>query len=212
MNDLKQFLAALLKRWWPLMSCAVFTALGLIAALSRRGNAWIIGGTALLAVTFLLYAAFGVWRDEHRRVLESNSKEPPPVSRAPEWQHLSEKFETCSSCVRADWHSTDGVTTWRLAGGYAESKPIEALCIFAGALLLKSPNVYAAVKDEVRCETEHLYRWLSFIKSTISSDSVDYGIQQDDAGNSLGVIVFGHYSGIAHTSALLCTRCSAQEL
>jgi hypothetical protein len=159
MNDLRQFLAALLKRWWPLMSCAVFTALGLIAALSRRGNAWTIAGTGLFALAFLLYAAFGVWRDEHGKLLEASSKEHQLVSRAPDWQRLADKFEACSRFVRADWHSTKGVTTWRLAGGYAESKPIEALCIFAGALLLKSPHVYAGVKDEVRAETEALNRW-----------------------------------------------------
>lgn len=149
-----------------------------------------------------------------RRTQEAarSSKEQPPVSWAPEWQRLADRFEACSRFVRADWSTSERATTWRLAGGYDESKPIESLCIFAGALLLKSPNVYAAVNDEVRNETEALRRWLTFIKSINVSDSVNYGTQQDDAGNSLGVLVFDSYSGIAHTSALLCTKCAAQEL
>jgi hypothetical protein len=48
-----------------------------------------------LALAFLLYAAFGVWRDEHRKLLETRSKELQQVSRAPEWQRLADKFEAC---------------------------------------------------------------------------------------------------------------------
>ncbi len=212
MNDLRQFLAALLKRWWALMSCAAFTALGLIAALSKRSNVWTIGGTALLALAFLLYAAFGVWRDEHGRLLEASVKEQRPVSRAPEWQQLADRFETCSRFVRADWQSTKGETTWRLAGGSTECKPIETLCILAGSMLVKSLNVHAGLPGDVSAETEPFRRWLTFVKSTNASDSMNYAEEQDDAGNSLGFIYFGSYGGIAHTSALLCMRCSADEL
>jgi hypothetical protein len=41
---------------------------------------------------------------------------------------------------------------------------------------------------------------------------MNYGEEQDDAGNSMGFIFFGSYNEIAHVSTQLCIKCSAQEL
>jgi hypothetical protein len=59
------FTASLLKHWWALMSCAAFTILGVYVAASNKGNAWIVGGTTVLAAACFVVAAYQTWRDQY---------------------------------------------------------------------------------------------------------------------------------------------------
>jgi hypothetical protein len=67
MANIRDFLAALWTEWWPLMSCAAFTALSVIAARVKKDpSKWIVRGTSTLAVFFFGLASFFAWNAEHQ--------------------------------------------------------------------------------------------------------------------------------------------------
>ena len=74
MNIFAKFIAALLRKWWALMSCAAFTILGLWASIENKSNAWVVSGIITLAVIFFLVAAFGAWCQEHSNFLSAERK------------------------------------------------------------------------------------------------------------------------------------------
>src|ERR1035438_5503079 len=74
MDTFKLFIAALSRKWWALMSCAAFTLLSLWVAMENKSNAWAVSGIAALAVIFFLIASFGVWSEEHSRLVLAERK------------------------------------------------------------------------------------------------------------------------------------------
>lgn len=67
LDSIGLFALALLKHWWALLSCALFTGLGVYAAATNKSNAWVVAGSGVLAFLLFLVAAFMVWRDEHQK-------------------------------------------------------------------------------------------------------------------------------------------------
>lgn len=65
--DLWLFVKALCKHWWALLSCAVFTGIGVFAAWSDKGNLWIVSASCVAAVLMLIVAAYRSWKDEHSK-------------------------------------------------------------------------------------------------------------------------------------------------
>jgi hypothetical protein len=63
-----QFIEAVWKYWWALMSCAAFTILGVWAEYFSKTNHWIVKASFVLTVLFLLIACFFAWRDQHSKV------------------------------------------------------------------------------------------------------------------------------------------------
>jgi hypothetical protein len=74
MNTFALFIAALWRKWWALMSCAVFTLLSLWVAMENKSNAWVVSGIATLAVIFFLVASFGAWSEEHSKLVLTERK------------------------------------------------------------------------------------------------------------------------------------------
>lgn len=72
------FVKALFKGWWAMMSCAAFTALGVYVAATNKGNTWVVGGSAVLAVVFFVVAAYLTWKDEHDRYVHEVAKNQKP--------------------------------------------------------------------------------------------------------------------------------------
>ena len=72
---LKAFAIELSKHWIPLMSCAAFTLLSLVLAElpPDQSNTWLVRGTGILAVIFLLVSSYKTWAEEHllRRKVEA---------------------------------------------------------------------------------------------------------------------------------------------
>ena len=77
-SEIRLYLAALGKRWWALMSCAVFTILGLIVLAWGKSNKWNLWVTFGVAMAMLLLASFLAWLDEHRTVLSERLKNENP--------------------------------------------------------------------------------------------------------------------------------------
>jgi len=74
MIDFLQFGKAIGKRWWALMSCAVFTFLGLYVALMEKSNRWLLVASVLAAIGLFIVAAFGAWHDELTKARELHRK------------------------------------------------------------------------------------------------------------------------------------------
>jgi hypothetical protein len=66
MDGLRLFGAALLKKWLALMSCAVFTFIGLYALVFQKSNGWVVGASFSAAVVLFLCSTFLAWNDEHK--------------------------------------------------------------------------------------------------------------------------------------------------
>lgn len=88
--SIRQFLTALVKLWWALMSCAGFTFLGIYAAATNRGNTWIVGGSGVLAALFFGVAAYRAWLYEHNRYMDEAAK-----NQRPDIQGEAFKFSGC---------------------------------------------------------------------------------------------------------------------
>jgi hypothetical protein len=57
---------ALWKRWWALMSCAVFTGIGIYAAWYGKSNSWIVWVSCITTVIMFLVASFLAWNEEYK--------------------------------------------------------------------------------------------------------------------------------------------------
>lgn len=79
MDDLKQFLMAVWRFWWSLLSCALFTVLGVYAAYTQKSNTWIVYASLSLAGVCLLLACFLAWREEHRRFTFEVARNQKPL-------------------------------------------------------------------------------------------------------------------------------------
>jgi hypothetical protein len=66
--DFITYLKAVRKHWWPLMSCALFTLLGMWVLYADKSNAWALRGTFGIAGFCLFWAEYRAWLDEHRQV------------------------------------------------------------------------------------------------------------------------------------------------
>src|SRR5437667_9681551 len=70
------YLQALWVHWWALMSCAVFTLLGIFVLAFNKSNKWALWATFGAAIILLFVAAFLAWRDEHIQVLAYEKERP----------------------------------------------------------------------------------------------------------------------------------------
>lgn len=77
-NLIRLFFVALFRHWWAMMSCAAFTLLGISVAATNKGNAWVVGGSAVFAAIFFVVAAFRTWRDEYTKYTDEAAKSQKP--------------------------------------------------------------------------------------------------------------------------------------
>ena len=56
------------RHWWSLMSCAVFTLIGLYVAYTHQSSEWVVRATISAAALCLLLGCFFSWKDEHLRL------------------------------------------------------------------------------------------------------------------------------------------------
>lgn len=75
------FLKGLLGYWWALMSCAAFTFLGVWVAYANKRRDWILWGSFLLGIAFLMIAAYRTWLKEHRRSLDEMVRSAAVIQR-----------------------------------------------------------------------------------------------------------------------------------
>ena len=59
------YLQTLWVHWWALMSCAVFTVIGVIVLAFNKSNRWALWATFGAAVAMLLWGSFLAWSDQY---------------------------------------------------------------------------------------------------------------------------------------------------
>jgi hypothetical protein len=59
-----EFIKALCKHWWAMMSSALLTLVGLYALWERKSNQWIVAASIGAALLFFVAAAFLAWNEE----------------------------------------------------------------------------------------------------------------------------------------------------
>ena len=68
--DFLAYLKAVRKHWWPLMSCALFTLLGMWVLYADKSNAWAVRAMFAVAGFCLFWAGYRAWLEErNKRVL-----------------------------------------------------------------------------------------------------------------------------------------------
>ena len=155
---------------------------------------------------------------KNRQGSTSSGKEPearPVTVSAKDWKELSSQFKQSTPKVRADWYQTRNAETqaimgesWSIRGSSAEC---EALCKNAGAMLLRSPRVFAQLSESVRSQSDHVWRWLYFLKeSKRTTDSAMGHGSTKDGPNTISE--FESIEGLASVSATACLECSADEI
>ena len=60
------YFKAVVRHWWALMSCAVFTAIGFYVAYANKNNDWTVKAIFAVALMFVFVACFLAWLDEHK--------------------------------------------------------------------------------------------------------------------------------------------------
>ena len=74
MSEIGTFLKAVGQRWWALMSCAIFTGLGVFSAYANKNNTWIVEASFAAAVVCVFIACYLAWLEEHRKLLTEQAK------------------------------------------------------------------------------------------------------------------------------------------
>jgi hypothetical protein len=80
------YIKAVGKYWWALMSCALFTLLGIYILHANKSNYWAVNATFAVAGLCLLVACFLVWNDEHRAFLKEKEKNSKPLFEGYFWR------------------------------------------------------------------------------------------------------------------------------
>ena len=134
---------------------------------------------------------------------------------AADWKELASQFKRVSHGVSADWYQTIKAQSraiiednWYVRGnGRAEC---EALCKNAGAMLLRSPQILPTLSDRVRSQSDHVERWLYFLKELGRTKvaGVGYGTIRD----TKTVNSFESIDDLALVSATVGMECSADEI
>jgi hypothetical protein len=73
MDSLLLFSGAIVKKWWTLMSCAMFTFLGLYSLVFQKSNAWVIAASVIAGLGLFFWAAFLAWDEEHKARVKAES-------------------------------------------------------------------------------------------------------------------------------------------
>jgi len=61
------YLKLLIKKWWGLMSCAIYTGLAFYVAVANKPNDWLVKAMFVSAAFCLIWASYSVWADEHEK-------------------------------------------------------------------------------------------------------------------------------------------------
>ncbi len=87
--DFLKYLNAVRKHWWPLMSCALFTLLGMWIFYANKNNAWALRSTFGIAGLCLFWAGYRAWLDEYKKIEQLQVKSVPAQSPKEKFRDLS---------------------------------------------------------------------------------------------------------------------------
>jgi hypothetical protein len=142
-----------------------------------------------------------------RRLEGLGEATPVDWSFATEWRNLSAKFQELPGRIKAEWdHRSYRPDEWRIA-----HPGCAALCRLAGAMLVKSPKISAALSQELRSESDSMFRWLTFLKEKNQVTGILEAYETaTDGGQKL--ILSGYLENVGGISSSMCIDCAAREL
>lgn len=192
---------------------------------------------SVVVIAFLTWAFYQAWlkerhiRQENINALEHRLQVAEAAAthlqrkfeqgRVAEWKALAEQFQSVSRYFRADWqHGGMGIAngevieTWHITGlaDAPERKQCEALCAFAGALLIQS-KMSAQLTSRTLMQKDAIKRWLYFLKETHNAMSMNsgYGMVLESEGEDK-IILLGTINDLGKASASACLTCATAEL
>ena len=191
---------------------------GIMQGFSPPGHAvWFIVAYAVIAVVGLFFAFYRAWNDQRlakEKALTALAELARPSRVTSEdWTGLADRFKEIGLDVSAQWqcnrrNNQTISEDWNFSGQY--QKPCEALCKFAGALLLKSPNVCPTLSHSALQQLSPAWRWLFFLKE--NHKATDLGAGMALAGGDGTNYFSERISNLAPVSARVCMECAALEL
>jgi hypothetical protein len=160
---------------------------------------------------------------EEKMTVSRRSNELPriPATSAQDCMELASQFRDLAKDpnllapdVWAEWthFSSDGkviAEEWSVRGGKAK-EDCEILCMKAGAMLAYSPKVLSKASTSVQAETDHLERWLYYLKENnrVKKKRLD-GQTMNREGKT--TIFRESIQNLVSVSASICVACSAEE-
>ncbi len=186
------YFKALGKHWWALMSCAVFTFLGMVILAFNVTNQWALRATFAAAVLMLVFASYMAWRDEYqarmsaeRKVndFQTGSSSAQTEATTTHWEHIRYRFENLmNKGITARITEEQNGHSYAISGGSQNDRlEAETLCRNAGALLMKSRAVRDSMSDRLRQQTDDVKRWMLWIVDNHSIQASATG--EDSDGN-----------------------------
>lgn len=172
MSLVRSYIKALMAHLWPLMSCAVFTLLGMAFLATNATNKTALRITFGAAGLMFLVASFLAWRDEREartsaegRANEFQTGTGQTEATVTHWEHIRYRFENLANRgLVAYIANKNGDYEIHASGGNKNDRlEAEALCANAGMLLVRSPAVFAAAPDYVKNESDSFRRWVLWI-------------------------------------------------
>ncbi len=160
-----------------------------------------------VAVRSLLRTLRG--RSSHKPLDSTRAHDERTVTGA-EWTQMATEFRNVRDvAVRAMWHKDPDGESWSLAGPMPVTLDhTRALCKRAGAMLLGSPRLAAALSERVRAHDDPVDRWLEFIR-----EQPQTRLQVLDMSHTIAIPVEGGYiQDVPSVSARACIACSADEV
>jgi hypothetical protein len=204
--DLWPFIKTLSKRWWALLSCSVFTGIGVYAAISGKGNYWVVAASGVAAMCLFVVAAYRAWRDEHHQRKQSE--------RAFDWLEIGKRFKELDGVgvVSAHWNqeSKTKESKWEIKSNseaYTHSR-IE-MCRQAGRRFLDSKALCSKLPEMAEIVDDG-DRWLVLIRENLNVGKARGTLSSIHLTNR-SESEFGDIPNLTGASQALCLRLSNDE-
>lgn len=131
-----------------------------------------------------------------------------PVTTATEWAHLRYRFEALAGRgIISRWVTDEDGTSFNIGGGSNTDDRLDAevLCRNAGMLLQNSGQIYESLSATVKAETDHLRRWLVWIKEKDAIQDSVTGESREGAASRKWT--GGTINDLIRSSSRTCTEC-----
>lgn len=213
-HRISRFIASVFEHWGALVTGGVF--IGALSVWQNTGHS--VRPLVYWAVAFvtLFIAFFRAWNDEVNAKekalaqlanLEKTVKATADANdvSATDWKNLGKEFQGLPGRIRADWHRDgDGTESWILL-----HPACKGLCTLAGAMLTKSPRVFAMLSQKVPPGSDAMSRWLRFLKER-QPIRVQHCYETMPEGQQK-IILFGSIEDVRENSFTACIECAAAE-
>jgi hypothetical protein len=229
-----QFIRAVVRHWGSLVSGgAIIGFLGIWQGTGHRVPPTVFWIVAIVGIFVACYLAWNEERIAKEKALAAiaeleltEAREATARAEASlhtserdwstEWKELTVRFEKLPKHTEAQlqtdrMHGQITSEEWRVSG-YAESMhTCEALCRYAGTLLLKSPHFSSKLSVRIRNEQNPAWRWFFFLKESCNAADIKDTIASltNEQGYSFKSEVIRE---IPVVSARACIDCASLEL